>query len=83
MKPDSNYSEYASCLELSEQLEKLFVDEFWAKIRDEQFSNSILNKKTEALRPFSIYRSKLSQAKCEDEVAWIKAVLIIHFANLG
>lgn len=83
MKPDSNYSEYASCLELSEQLEKLFVDEFWAKIRDEQFSNSFLNKETEALRPFSIYRSKLSQAKCEDEVAWIKAVLIIHFANLG
>lgn len=83
MKPDSNYNEYASCLELSEQLEKLFVDEFWTKIRDEQFSDLIPNKETEALRPFSIYRSILSQAKSEDEVAWIKAVLIIHFANLG
>lgn len=83
MKPDSNYNEYASCLELSEQLEKLFVDEFWTKIRDEQFSDLIPNKETEVLRPFSIYRSILSQAKSEDEVAWIKAVLIIHFANLG
>lgn len=83
MKPDSNYNEYASCLELSEKLEKLFVDEFWTKIRNEQFSDSIPNRDTEAHRPFRIYRDILSQAKCEDEIAWIKAVLIIHFANLG
>lgn len=83
MKPDSNYNEYASCLELSEKLEKLFVDEFWTKIQNEQISDSIPNKDTEALRPFSIYHNILSQAKCEDEIAWIKAVLIIHFANLG
>ena len=83
MNANNRYDSHNSCIELSAQLEKLFTDEFWCNLRNEQISNFDVPESKYLHIPFELCKIKLSEAQSEDEKAWLLAVLIIHFANLG